>query len=127
MVLWHKERKRKVSGSFYERWRDKRKHELGRQPAMTKVSDKDVVSKIHIAGTKYKNRALKLSTANVFDPNSKKFQKAKITKVVENKASRHFARMAVITKGAIIDTELGKAKVTNRPGQEGTINAILIK
>ncbi|MEM2426420.1 MAG: hypothetical protein QXE83_05420 [Archaeoglobaceae archaeon] len=32
-----------------------------------------------------------------------------------------------MTKGAIIQTEIGKAKVTNRPSQEGIINAVLIE
>ena len=54
-------------------------------------------------------------------------EKAKLKKVIENKASRHFARMGIITKGAIIETDKGKAKVTNRPGQDGVINAVLVK
>jgi small subunit ribosomal protein S8e len=32
-----------------------------------------------------------------------------------------------MTKGAIIETEIGKAVVLNRPGREGTINAKLIE
>jgi small subunit ribosomal protein S8e len=35
--------------------------------------------------------------------------------------------MAVITKGAVLDTDAGKARVTNRPGQEGMIHAVLIE
>ena len=52
-------------------------------------------------------------------------KKAKIISVAENKASRHFLRRNIITKGAVIETELGKAKVTSRPGQHGVINAVL--
>jgi len=36
-------------------------------------------------------------------------------------------RMNVITKGAIIETDKGNVKVTNRPGQEGHVQGILIK
>ena len=47
--------------------------------------------------------------------------------VSENTADRHFVRHNIITKGAIVMTSKGKAKVTNRPGQEGIINAVLVK
>ncbi len=73
------------------------------------------------------SKVVLLSTdeANIFD--GKKYKKSKIKSVVDNAANRHFVRRNIITKGAIIDTEVGKAKVTSRPGQEGTVNAILIK
>ena len=126
MVIWHAERKRKISGSRYNKLRSKRKRELGRSPAHTKLSEKPKVIKVKIGGTKTKLKALRVNVANVLDPKTKKYSKAKIKKVLENDANRHFARMSTITKGAIIETEVGKAKVTNRPGQTGTINAVLV-
>ena len=36
-------------------------------------------------------------------------------------------RRNILTKGAIIETDAGKAKITNRPGQEGTVNAVLVE
>jgi len=127
MVLWHAQRRRKVSGSMYQRKRDKRKCELGKTPAMTKLGEKDDVRSIRTRGNNQKMRALKLCFANVLNPTTKKIEKAKLKKVVENPASRHFARMGVITKGALIDTDKGKARVTNRPGQDGVIHAILVE
>ena len=124
MVIWHNKKGRKISCGLYHKSRDKRKSELGRASALTKVDEKDSVKTIKCRGNTEKIRALRLSTANVFDPVSKKFQKAKIKSVVENQSSRHYARMKVMTKGAIIDTSAGKAKITNRPGQEGVINAV---
>jgi len=47
--------------------------------------------------------------------------------LIENKANKEFLRKRIITKGAIIETELGKAVVTSRPGQDGVINAKLIE
>ena len=38
----------------------------------------------------------------------------------------HYMRRNILTKGAIIKTELGDARITNRPGQDGVINAILL-
>jgi len=127
MVLWHAQRRRKVSGSMYQRKRDKRKCELGKTPAMTKLDEKDDVRAIRARGNNQKMRALKLSYANVLNTKTNKIEKAKLKKVVENPASRHFARMGVITKGALIDTDKGKARVTNRPGQDGVIHAVLVE
>lgn len=125
MALWHKKRSRKITGGKYQQARSKRKRELGREPALTKIGT-EKVKKIRTRGGNFKLRALALEYANVYDPQTKKWQKAKILKVIENRASRHYARMNVVTKGAVIETEAGKAKVTNRPGQEGFINAIKI-
>jgi len=47
--------------------------------------------------------------------------------VLENPANRHFVRRNILTKGTIIETVKGKAKITGRPGQEGMVNAVLIK
>jgi len=126
MVIWHAQRKRKVSGSKYKKFRDKRKYELGREAANTTISEKINVKKIRTMGGNQKLRAIKINYANVLDLKSNKYQKVKITKVLENPANRHFARRGVITKGAIIETEIGKAKVTSRPGQDGIVNAVLI-
>lgn len=127
MVKWNKHVVKKASGGKLRRSRDKRKREMGRAPAMTTVSEDNKVGVVRGRSGKIKNRALKMGVVNVLDPKTNKVTKAKIKKVIENAASRHFARMSVITKGAIIETDAGKAKVTNRPGQEGTINAVLIE
>ncbi len=65
--------------------------------------------------------------ANVVDPKTCKAKKSKILTVVENPADPHFVRRNVLTKGAIIETELGRARVTNRPGQSGSIDAVLLE
>ena len=116
--------KRKVSGGRYLSYRKKRKFELGREFRATKV---DAVRKksLRKKGGGRKTVLLSSDAANIFD--GKKYSKVKIKAVVENQANRHFVRRNIITKGAIIDTELGKAKVTSRPGQEGAVNAVLIK
>jgi small subunit ribosomal protein S8e len=56
-----------------------------------------------------------------------KAKKVKILNVLESPDNRHYARENIITKGAIISTELGKAKVTSRPGQNGSVNAVLLE
>ena len=33
----------------------------------------------------------------------------------------------ILTKGAFVETNLGKVKITSRPGQDGNMNGILIE
>jgi len=71
-------------------------------------------------------KMMEAKVANVLDPKSKKYTQSPIKKVVESQANRHFVRRNVIVKGTVIETEAGKAKVTSRPGQDGTVNAVLV-
>ena len=64
--------------------------------------------------------------ASVTDPKTGKTEKTEITRVVKNGANVDYNRRGVITKGAEIETALGLAKVTSRPGSDGIINAVLI-
>jgi small subunit ribosomal protein S8e len=115
---------KKETGSEYKRDRSKRKIELGRPASLTKIGEKKV-KKVRTLGGNIKNRALKDSKIIVLD--GKKKIVANIIRVVENSANRHFVRMNVMTKGAIIETDKGKVKITNRPGQTGQIQGILVK
>jgi small subunit ribosomal protein S8e len=63
--------------------------------------------------------------ANVRDLSSGTTAKVKINRVLRNPANRDYERRGVITRGALIDTELGNARVTSRPSQDGVINAVL--
>jgi small subunit ribosomal protein S8e len=91
---------------------------------LTKIGEKKV-KKVRTLGGKVKPRSLQDSKIIVLD--GKKKIAAKIIRVVENSANRHFVRMNVMTKGAIIETDKGKVKITNRPGQTGQIQGVLVK
>ncbi len=65
--------------------------------------------------------------ANVLDPDRRIARKVKILRLLSNPASRDLERRGVITRGAVIETELGRAKVTSRPGQDGVVNAVLLR
>jgi len=118
---------RKITGGLKGKHRDKRKFELGSPPTETKVSSEQEIKKDRVMGGNYKIRVKYATFANVYDPQSKTSKKVKILSVLETPANREYARRGIIVKGAIIQTELGKAKVTSRPGQDGTVNAVLIK
>ncbi|MFH1637077.1 MAG: 30S ribosomal protein S8e [Candidatus Woesearchaeota archaeon] len=125
MALTNTRSKRKVSGGKYKSYRKKKVNEVRRLPTMAKIGERKVKTLRKIGGIR-KQVTMSENTANVYDPKTKKYQKAKIKGILENPANRHFARRNIITKGAVIDTELGKAKVTSRPGQEGAVNAVLV-
>lgn len=117
--------RRKATGSRYRDWRKKRIFESGNMPTLTKLSKKVVKSRRSLAAHN-KLFLLSADTVNVYDPKSKKYAQLKIEAIVENPANRHFVRRSIITKGTVVKTEKGNARVTNRPGQEGLINAILV-
>lgn len=103
-----------------------RKHEIGGDPIKTTIG----ATKLKKARTKGGNVKLKLRAAefaNFIDQKAKTVKKVKITDVLENSANPHFVRQKIITLGAIIQTEAGKARVTSRPGQDGTVNAVKIE
>jgi small subunit ribosomal protein S8e len=117
--------KRKLSGSRYKDYRKKKLYEIGSNPSFTKVAPKQIDRK-RVVGGHIKFAALGMNTANLYDPKTKKYSKAKIKNTIESPANRNFVRRNIITKGSVIETDAGKAKVTSRPGQHGVVNAVLI-
>ncbi len=120
---------RKDNGKKLARIHKKRKYEYGREPILTKISKKSEEVRYNVR-TKFGNIKTKLKEAlyaNVYDPINKVFKKVKILDVVENPNDKNLNRNKIITKNTIIKTELGNAKVISRPGQDGVINAILLK
>ena len=125
-MFWQGRSRRKYTGKMYRRFRKKRKYELGREPAETHIGE-DRRKNVRVRGGNFKVRLLRASTANVYIPEEGVVKKAKIESVVENPANIHFARRNIITRGAIIQTEIGLVRVTSRPGQDGVVNGILIE
>ena len=117
---------RKVGGGKYKARRKEKLYELGRSPSLTKLESKRV-SHLRVLGGAKKVRLLSTEVANVYNSKEKKYQKVKIKTITKNPANRHFIRRNIMNKGAIIDTEIGRAKITSRPGQEGTVNAVLVE
>lgn len=118
--------RRKPTGGLYRPHRKKRKYELGGEQVMTHIGERKI-RKDRMMGGSYKVRLFADKFANVYDPEQKKVVRAEIKAVLENPANVHYVRHGVITKGAVIATSIGKARVTNRPSQEGIINAVLIE
>ncbi|MBW2965225.1 30S ribosomal protein S8e [Candidatus Woesearchaeota archaeon] len=126
MAISQAKSRQSPSGARYKDSRKKKQYELGSTPTLTKVGERKPKTARTLGGSS-KMRLLTADVANLFDPKTKKSVKVKILDVADNPANRYFSRRDIITKGCIIVTDKGKARVTSRPGQEGTVNAVLLK
>ena len=128
MAIWQAESKRKSSGGRRVAAHKKRKFEIGResQPATLGEPKRKTVR------TRGGHQRVRIITGNqviVTDPKTGKARKADIVPpgVVTNAANPHYVRRNIITKGAVVKTTLGLARVTSRPGQDGTLNGVLVE
>lgn len=125
MSVWHGDQhKRKDSGGRKRVNRKKRRFEKGFFPAETTLG-KLKSNKVRKHGGNEKTRLLSVNQANISDA-SGKTSKVEILRVIENPANVDYDRRGVITKGTMIATSLGTARVTSRPGQDGRVNAVLV-
>ena len=46
--------------------------------------------------------------------------------VVENSADPNYVRRNILTKGAIVETSIGRVRITSRPGMDGVISGVLV-
>jgi len=124
-MQWQGESVRKVTGGRRRPAQMKRRAEIGLAPADTHVGEARA-RVIRTYGGNDKVRALRANYANVTNPANGETRKVKIEKVEENVANPNYVRRNLLTKGAVIKTEMGKARITSRPGQDGIINALLL-
>ena len=117
--------RRKSSGGRYHIAVKKKKRDLAR-PAASTLLGEERKKVIRTRGGNRKIRLLSYNHANLSSQDKKSSEKVEIEDVIENTANRDFARRKIITRGAIIRTSKGDARVTSRPGQNGTVDATLI-
>jgi small subunit ribosomal protein S8e len=115
---------RKRTGGRLRPNRDRRKHELGSEPTETQVGETKLKT-IDTRGSGGKVRALRIDTASVATDDGT--VAADLEDVVENPSDPNYARRNIVTKGAVVDTSAGRARVTSRPGQDGQVNAVLVE
>ncbi len=126
MVMWHLRSKRKPTSGRLRRLRKKRKSDRGSEFLEIRIGS-EKKKQVRARGDLRKTRLMASEKANVANPRTRKIQVSKILSVEENPANPHYVRRNVITKGAVIKTELGLARVTSRPGQSGIVNAVLLE
>jgi len=113
------------NGKKRVKFRDKKRSEIGNYFSATRVSQENGVKSFRRRGGNISPRASSLAFANLLTKEG--YKKVKIKAVIDSKDNRNFARQGILTKGAIIETELGKAVIINRPGREGTVNAKILE
>ncbi|QOJ79776.1 30S ribosomal protein S8e [Infirmifilum lucidum] len=128
MGVYHGNDLRKITGGMKGRHvKVKRKYLTGRHPLNPTLGEKTEAKIVRVRGGNVKVKIKTASEANVYIPSQKKTVKAKVLKVIDNPSNRDLAKRGVVTRGAIIQTEVGKAVVTSRPGQDGVVNAVLVE
>ncbi|MBI3413344.1 MAG: 30S ribosomal protein S8e [Candidatus Aenigmarchaeota archaeon] len=126
MTKWNLRANLKATGGRLNSLRKKRRSDRRREPTLTKLGEPLKRLK-RFTGGKMNYVTMSANAANVTDPSTGKTRKVKILTVVDNPANPHFIRRNIINKGATIDTEAGKARVTSRPTRDGVVNAILVE
>ena len=124
-MAWHDRlTKRKKTGGKKRAFRTHRVYEQGRQPVETLFGEtkrKEVKGLSRIS----KIKLVKAEYVNVSNPETGATERFKILDVVRNPANADYNRRGVITKGTIVRTENGLAKIVSRPGQEGSLSAVV--
>jgi small subunit ribosomal protein S8e len=124
-MQWNVRKGRKVTGGKYNKRSKKFKYQRGRDFVPTRIGARKI-KVLRTRGGNTKALAIKVDMANVVVGKGK-IQKAKIIQVKDNKANAQYIRSNIITKGCKIETDLGFAIVTSRPGQDGSVDAVLVE
>ena len=114
----------KITGGRRHPLRSRRKYELDRFPNEAVIGNQVTVTR-KVRGKNIKSAIKTIDSVNLAIDS--KIKRVKIIKVLENATNNDYQRRGVISKGAILETEEGKCRVVSRPGQHGTVNAILVK
>lgn len=125
MGIWQGRSRRKPSGGRLRPIRKKRRFEIARELQHASVGA-GTVKRYRVRGANEKLRILTATKINVFDPKAKTAKVATIVTVRENPANPNYVQRNIITKGAIVETDLGLVQVRSRPGQDGVLNGVRV-
>ncbi|HKL24588.1 MAG TPA: 30S ribosomal protein S8e [Candidatus Nanoarchaeia archaeon] len=117
---------RKITGGKYKKPHKKKLQERPGEKKTIYLGEEKRKSKRSMGGSK-KTFLLKGKYISIPTSSGKKHKKLEIKNVVETPSNRFLARQNILTKGTIVETPEGNAKITNRPTQEGTINGVFVK
>jgi small subunit ribosomal protein S8e len=124
MVKWQLRSGRKTTGGLLRKHGKKEKMQRGRDFVPARIGETKRYAMRGKGGT---SKVLLLATNIANISVNGKVQRAKILSVKENPADSQFVRRNIITSGAMIETDMGMARVTSRPGQDGAVNAVLVE
>ena len=125
MPLWHHDMgKKKITGGRKKLYRTKRRFEAGGSAAETSFGTSSRRIRRARSGLQ-KTKLLSEKFVNITDPAEKITKRSEILRVISNAVNADYNRRRIITRGALIETSLGEATITSRPGQDGILNAVL--
>ena len=126
MVNYQFRSKRRTTGGKFKIAHKKRKYRLGRIPIETKIGE-ERKKIVRTRGGNIKIKSYSMDLINVTDAKANTTTRVSVKGLDVNTASVDYQRRSILTKGAIVETKLGKVKVTSRPGQTGQLNGILLE
>ena len=130
MAKWPGISRRTPSGGRLKRpnrYRGKRRTEVSSEAQYAYIGEKDDRKMYRKNAGSQTARLLSANTVNVNIPKEGKTVKATINSVIANDADPNFIRRNIVTKGSIVDTSMGKVKITSRPGMHGVASGILLE
>ena len=126
MAQWHGISRREPSGGRKVQARGKRSTEISTEKQLALIGESK--TKIYRrTGGNTLVRVLAADKVSINDPKTGKTSLGTIENVVENESDPNYVRRNVLVKGAIIETDKGRVKITSRPGKDGVINGILVE
>lgn len=115
----------KITGGRRHPLRTRRKYEIDRYPNEA-INGAQVTITRRVRGNNRKTALKTIDFVNLATGDAK-VKKVKIIKVLENTTNNDYKRRGIITKGAILETKEGKCRIISKPGQNGIVNAVLLK
>ena len=122
MAIWHRNSETKKTGGRTRPYRKSRKYDLGSEFSAPEVGEQRI-EKRDTRGGNSKNIVRRAEKVNLAIDGEVK--EVGIESVEDNPANPNYVRSSILTKGTIIQTPEGEARITSRPGQDGNLNAVL--
>jgi len=129
MAEWHGISRRKPSGGRLKRpnrYRGKRRTEISSEKQFAFISDETKRKIYRKRSGSSTVRILSADLINVNDSKSGTTKQATMSRVVENGADPNYVRRNILTKGAVVETDAGRVRITSRPGMDGVICGVLV-
>ena len=125
MGIWQGRSRRKPTGGRLRPIRKKRRFEIARELQHATIGA-GTIKPYRVRGGNRKLRILTTNVVNVYDPATKKMRSARLVTVRENPANPNYVQRNIITRGAIVETDLGPVQIRSRPGQDGVLNGVRV-
>ena len=127
MAKWHGISRRKSTGGRLKHARGKRRTEISSENQFAYLGEEDQRKNYRKTAGSQTVRLLAVHEINVNDPKEGKTVRSTINTVLENDADPNYVRRNIVTKGAIVDTDVGRVRVTSRPGMHGVVSGVLLE